>query len=95
MSAAPLVHLLVDIKLDGDSFASVEELDLRHLLVEAIESRGIGEVGGFGSGMGSMDLSVHVPNEQVGREQVAAVIREFAPEAVFTIEVLPSEDEPG
>lgn len=94
MSDAPLTHLFVDVTLAGDDFAGVDELDLRDRLVEGIESRGIGEVGGFGSGMGSMDISVLVPEEQAGREHVAALIRELAPGAAFTIEVLPSEDEP-
>jgi len=90
---ALLVHLLVEIELAGDGFADPGELDLRGRLVEAIESRGVGEVGGFGSGMGGMDISVHVPEEAAGREQVAAIVRELAPRVVFTIRVLPEEDE--
>lgn len=94
MSGPPMTHLLVDITLAGDEFAEANELDLRDRLVEGIESRGIGEVGGFGSGMGSMDISVVVPDEQAGREQLAALIRVQAPGVAFTIEVLPSEDGP-
>jgi hypothetical protein len=90
---AYLVHLLVEIDLADDRFADAGELDFRSRLVEAIESRGVGEVGGFGSGSGGMDISILVPEEQSGRDQVAAVVRELAPGAAFTIDVLPSEDE--
>src|SRR5262245_30138471 len=99
MAKAPLVHLLVEISLEGDDFAGDAELDLRDRLVEAFESRGVGEVGGFGSGLGSMDVSLLVPDERVAREQVAAIVRELAPGASFTIDVLRDEDgrdaEPG
>jgi hypothetical protein len=94
MAEAPLVHLLVEIALNGDAFAEDDELDLRGLLVEAFQSRGVGEVGGYGSGLGGMDISVLVRDEVAGREQVAAVVRELAPGASFTIEVLPDEDAP-
>jgi hypothetical protein len=90
--AHPLVHLLVEIELSGDDSANEDELNLRGQLMEAIESRGIGAVGGCGSGLGGMDVSVLVPDERDGREQVAAVIQELAPGAKFTIEVLPGED---
>ncbi|MFO0808896.1 MAG: hypothetical protein U0746_09760 [Gemmataceae bacterium] len=93
MSDAPLVHLLVEIELAGDEFAADEELDIRDRLVAVIEDRGIGEVGGFGSGSGGMDVSVLVRDEAAGREQVAAVVRELAPGATFTIEVLPDEED--
>jgi hypothetical protein len=63
--------------------------------VEAIEAQGIGEVGGYGSGLGGMDVSVLVPDERGGREQVAALIQKLAPTAKFTIQVLPDEDEKG
>lgn len=86
-----LVHLLVEIALGGTGFAEDDELDLRGRLVEAIESRGLGEVGGYGSGDGGMDISVLVADEQVGREQVAALVREVIPGAAFTIETLPDE----
>ena len=92
MMDAPLVHLLLEIELSGDDFADEGELDLRYRLEEAIESRGIGEFGGAGSGLGSMDISVLVRDESAGREQLAALVHELAPGASFTIEVLPDED---
>lgn len=94
MADAPLVHLLVEIALEGDDFAEDAELELRDRLVEAFEARGVGEVGGVGSGLGGMDVSVLVRDEWAGREHVAAVVRELAPGASFTIEVLPDEDAP-
>ena len=91
-SAAP-IHLLVDIQLPEDDFAEDAELDLRDRLVEAIEGRGIGEVGGFGSGAGSMDISVIVEDEAAGRERLTALLGEMAPGVPFTIQVLPDEEE--
>jgi hypothetical protein len=82
-----LIHLLLDIKVSYDGFASPGEMDLRSRLVELIEQRGIGEVGGFGSGMGSMDISVHVPDEAGGRQRLSELMREVAPGSEFTIEV--------
>jgi hypothetical protein len=94
MAEAPLVHLLVGIELARGDFAEDEELNLRDRLVQAVESRGVGEVGGFGSGLGGMDVSVLVQDEAAGREQVAALVRELAPGASFTIEVLADEEAP-
>jgi hypothetical protein len=85
--------LLVEIELAGEGFAEDEELDLRDRLVAAVEARGIGEVGGYGSGLSGMDVSVLVRDEQIGREQVTTLVHELAPGAPFTIEVLPDEDE--
>jgi hypothetical protein len=88
-----MTHLLLDIKLREEDFAEDAEMDLRDELVEAIEGRGIGEVGGFGSGDGSMDISVIVEDEAVGRERVTALMGELAPDMAFTIEVLPDDEE--
>lgn len=93
MSGDQLIHLLVEIALAGDEFADNEELNLRSQLVKLIESRGIGHVGGFGSGQGGMDVSALARSEQLGREQLAALVRELAPTASFTIEVMPDEDD--
>lgn len=92
MDETPLVHLLVEIELSGDGFADDAELDLRHRFVEEVEARGIGEVGGAGSGLGGMDVSVLVRDEKAGRERLTALVRELAPGTVFTIEVLPDEE---
>lgn len=88
-----LVHLLVDIAIPENDFAEDEEMDLRDQLVDAIETSGIGEVGGFGSGAGSMDISVLVIDEATGRKQLIALLSELAPGRQFTIEVLPDEEE--
>jgi hypothetical protein len=92
MDDAKLIHLLVEIELEGDAFRDDDESDLQGLLVEKIEERGIGEVGGWGSGEGSMDISVHVLDESVGRERLMALLREVAPAAKYTIQVLPDEE---
>ncbi|HVS39732.1 MAG TPA: hypothetical protein VMS17_29515 [Gemmataceae bacterium] len=88
-----MIHLLLEIQLADDGFADAGEMDLCSQLVDAIESRGIGEVGGYGSGMGGMDISIIVADEQIGRRQIAAVLAEFAPKTAFSIRVLPPEDE--
>ncbi len=91
--ADDLVHLLLDIKLAGDGFASPDEFDLRDRLVERIERLGIGEVGGYGSGVGGMDISVLVADEAEGRGRLSRLMQEVAPDARFTIEVLADEDD--
>jgi hypothetical protein len=93
MGGDAFVHLLLEVECDGNDFADYDELDLRERLIEAIESRGVGEVGGFGSGMGEFDISVLVRDEAVGRFHLDGVLREFAPEAKYSIRVLPAEDE--
>jgi hypothetical protein len=50
----------VYIKLDGEGLASWPELDLRYVLEDAIEERGIGKLDGGGSGGGWMDFSFQV-----------------------------------
>jgi hypothetical protein len=87
-----LIHLLLDIKLSDDDFASPGVMDLRSRLVELIEQRDIGEVGGFGSGMGSMDISVHVSDEAEGRQRLSELMREVAPGSEYAIKVLGDED---
>jgi hypothetical protein len=86
-----LVHLLLEVELAGDAFANESELDLRYRLEDAVEARDIGMVGGAGSGVGGMDISVLVVDERIGRERLAALVRELAPEVSFTIKVLTDE----
>jgi hypothetical protein len=88
-----VVHLLLDIRLAGDGFATPGERDLRSRLVTLIEGRGIGEVGGFGSGAAGMDVSVIVDDEARGRAELIELMREVAPEAAFTIEPISDEDD--
>lgn len=43
--------------------------------------------------MGEMDVSVLVPDERTGRDELTLLIQELAPGARFAIEVVPEDDE--
>jgi len=65
-------RVLVSIKLAGKGMAMREELQLRNVIEDEIEKRGIGTVDDAGSGQGVMHLQVVVADT----DRAAAEIRE-------------------
>lgn len=53
-------EISIEIQLSGDQFPTHQEMDLRWVLEDEIEKRGIGVVGGGGAGGGRMDFSFQV-----------------------------------
>jgi hypothetical protein len=71
----PEVH--IQIKIQGDGFASEEELKKRNDLEDAIEAQKLGEIVDAGTGMGVMDLFVEVADDAQVRPALEKLVAQF------------------
>ena len=60
------VHLLVNIPVAGDGFPNEQELNARNKVIDELDRRKFGHFVGAGGGMGAMDFSYVVTDEQQG-----------------------------
>jgi hypothetical protein len=86
MSHAGKVCLSVELPLAGEGFPSPAELKARNAIIDSLDQQRIGRFVGAGGGMGVMDFSYVVENEQQARDAIAAAIKRRLPDAAFTIE---------
>jgi hypothetical protein len=79
--------LWVEIELEGDGFPTAEELGARNAIMELVEEREIGRLGGSGGGLGAMDFEVAVASTDVrsARGKISRLIRRVLPKRRFTI----------
>ena len=92
MSSVGKVYLSVEIPLSGDGFPNPAELKARNQITDELDKKRIGVFVGAGGGMGAMDFSYVVEDEQRAREEITAVIKKRLPDARFTIEASSADD---
>jgi hypothetical protein len=92
MSSAGKVYLSVEIPLSGDGFPNPAELKARNQITDALDKQRIGVFVGAGGGMGAMDFSYVVEDEQLARDRISAAIKKRLPDARFTIEAGSADD---
>lgn len=85
-------QVFVEIPVDGE-WPSPEDLNARNAVIEALDQRNIGEFIGSGGGMGNMDFSYRVTNEDKARQAIEATMARLLPNRLFTLEV--SDDTPA
>jgi hypothetical protein len=92
MSAESKLHLMVNIPIAGDGFPNEDELNARNKIIDELDRRKFGHFVGAGGGMGAMDFSYVVTDEQAARQMVSEVIGRILPRKEFSIEVEPGDD---
>lgn len=90
--ANPKRQVFVEIPVDGE-WPSPEDLNARDAVIDALDQRNIGEFIGSGGGLGNMDFSYRVSNEEVARQAIEATMARLLPNLPFTLEV--SDDTPA
>ena len=92
MPEQPSFSVWVEIEIEGE-FPSEEELNARNDIIDELMERGIGEVEGAGGGMGMMDFSFCVHDEESAQQLITEVIREKLPGVEFGIDSEPLSEE--
>ena len=75
----PEIH--IEIQCDGDGFPSVEELEKRYELEDALAAAEVGEVVDAGGGMGVMDVYVDVPDAAVAVAKTKEIVKRLGLES--------------
>lgn len=78
--------LRIVVTLPGDDFPSPEDLARLQAVGRRIEERGLGEVKGSESGMGSMSLTLRVEQPESAGEPVRRIVGEGLQDLRFRIE---------
>lgn len=92
MSTENKLHLMVNIPVAGEGFPNEAELNARNKIIDELDRRRFGHFIGAGGGMGAMDFSYVVTDEQAARQMVSEVIGRVLPHKEYTIEVEPADD---
>ena len=79
------VVLEVSIQVKGD-FPNPKELVQRHKIVDSLTRQGVGKCLDEGGGFGAMDFVFLVDDAQAAQPLIEAVIAQYAPGAVFTLQ---------
>ena len=77
--------LWVEIELEGDGFPTAEELTARNAIMQLVQEREIGRLGGSGGGLGAMDFEVEATSVRSARGTISRLIRRIMPKRRFTI----------
>ena len=78
--------LRIVIRWPGDDFATKQDIETRNEIESLILERKIGKIIRVGTGMGWMDITVEVKDQQVARSAINEIMRTAAPTRKFTIE---------
>jgi len=79
-------YIFVDIPVNGD-WPSANDLDTRNAITDELDALGIGQLGGSGGGMGSMDFSYTVPDGAIAEATIKKVIAKHLPSREHSISI--------
>ena len=79
-------QVFVEIAVDGE-WPSPEDLKARDAVIDALDQRNIGEFIGSGGGMGNMEFSYRVSNEETARQAIEATMARLLPDRPFKLEI--------
>ncbi len=92
MDAGNKVYLSVEIPISGDGFPNPKELKARNAIIDELDKKRIGKFIGSGGGMGAMDFSYVVEDEERARAEINAAVKKRMPQTEFTIEAGSADD---
>jgi hypothetical protein len=87
-------HVFVEIPVEGD-WPSPEDMDARNAVIDELDQLAIGEFTGSGGGLGAMDFSYRVADEQRARQAIEAAMAKHLPNREYTLDVSDEEQRPG
>ena len=86
------VYLSVEMPISGETFPNPAELKARNKIIDALDKRRIGKFIGAGGGMGAMDFSYVVSDEEAARAAIAEAVAKYLPGVEYTVEVGSADD---
>ena len=79
-------YIFVDIPVEGD-WPSPEDMAVRNEITDELDALNIGEFGGAGGGMGSMDFSYNVTDAEAAEGTIREMLAKYLPDRDFSIRV--------
>ena len=82
-----LAEIQIAIRLEGDGFATSDELELRDVIEDWITAQNLGQIVDAGSGLGVMNLAVEVSDATAALEQLEVYIAQLGIRDRTTLEI--------
>ena len=86
VSEGPGNNLRLIIRWPGDDLASKQDLEIRNKIEQRIVAEKVGNIVRSGTGMGWMDIVLHVKDTARARTEIESIMKAIAPDSKFAIQ---------